>query len=170
MENTVSTAPTGHNTPRTVDVLAPQSAPPTPNVTGGYQYPDTFPLASVQAIVQIITGNKVAAQKAAFGKHIWVVQGYALMMLLGDPDANASLDLNLIGTSRTSPNTDVVVGILNSLVDQRDPSKLHTQAAENKVGDTLVKLSAPTALATVLQWSITKLLELVEQELVAAVV
>lgn len=144
-----------------------QSAPPAANVVGGYSYPSGFPYDSVKEVVRIVRENKLAEDKAAFGKHVWVVQGYAMAMLLGDPDSQQRLDFNVIGKKDLAPKDDVVVGILDSLMQSRGQGDLSPQS----LGDSgaMVKLSAPAAMSTLLRWSVTKLLELVEQELAAAI-
>ena len=143
-----------------------QSAPPTAGVVGGYSYPNYFPYDSVKEVIRMVTAKTMLTEKAAFGKHVWVVQGYAQSTLFGDPDANPKLDSGVIGGMTVSPQDDMVVGILNSLLESNRPNQVNAQAESGAT----VKLSAPAAMSTLLQWAVTKLLELVEQELAAAIV
>ena len=139
-----------------------QSAPPTPNVVGGYSYPDSFPYTSVSEVVRIVKSGDLASEKAAFGKHIWVVQGYAQSMLLGDPDkAKAGLDFNVIGVK--GEQKDIVIDLLDSLLKQHD--QVGPQALETETDQGLVKCSAGVPMAAILKWSVGQLLTLLEQEL-----
>jgi len=51
------------------------------------KYPDSLPLDSIKEIVRIIQAGNTVPEKAALAKHLWVVQGYAQKMLVGDPDS-----------------------------------------------------------------------------------
>ena len=160
--------PADPNTAQGTTALKPQSAPPTPNVVGGYSYPDSFPYDSVKEVVRIVRENKLVEEKSFFGKHVWVVQGYAMAMLLGDPNTQQKFDFNVIGKKNVALKDDVVIDILDSLMQSHDQNNLSPQSLSDE--GTMVKLSASTAMSTLLRWSVTKLLELVEQELAAVIV
>lgn len=50
-------------------------------------YPTTIPVASVQTIVTLLKERTVKENVQEFAKAIWEVQGYAQLMLIGEPGA-----------------------------------------------------------------------------------
>ena len=148
--------------------LNKHAASSTPGIVGGYSYPGGFPYESVKEVVRLVRENKLSDNKAVFGKHVWVVQGYAMSMLLGDPDSQQKLDFNMIGKKDIAPQDDMVVDILNSMLESHNKNGgLSPQALD---GGTIVKFSAPAAMSSLLRWAVTKLFELLEQELAGAIV
>ena len=138
--------------------VKPQAAPPTPGVLAGYSYPDQFPYQSVVEVVRIIKGNTLATEKSAFGKHVWVLQGFAQSKILGDPDSGS-----LIG-EKVIKSQDAVVDMLSEILQSHEAQlqKLGPQSASETPS---IKSTSGVPIATILKWAVTQLLTLIEQEL-----
>lgn len=128
-------------------------------------YPGEFPFNSVKEIVRIINGKSLSQERAAFGKHIWTVQGYAQSQLLGDPDTEMP---NLLDDGKVA---DPVVNMLEEILNahERKSSSPSPQALVES-GAPMVKMSLPAPMAMLLKWSVSQLMVLLEQELAAAMI
>lgn len=112
-------------------------------------YPAELPLEAIKEVVRIVQGGTVAQEKAAFGKNVWIVQGYAQSRVLGDPD-----QLTLMASPQVGE--DALVGILNQIV-------AHAESAPTPQAIDPALLTVPLEL--LLQWAVKQLLKLLEQEL-----
>lgn len=63
-------------------------------------YPDNVPFDSVREVVRIVKDGKVADERAAFGQHLWIVQGYVQSQVLGD---GAAQQPNVVGAASPAP-------------------------------------------------------------------
>lgn len=64
--------------------------------TFAVNYPDSVPFDSVREVVRIVKDGKIVAEKAAFGQHLWIVQGYVQSQALGDGAVDQP---NVVGTA-----------------------------------------------------------------------
>lgn len=48
-------------------------------------YPSELPLAEIRNVVQIVREQKIAEKKADFAYNLWIIQGYAMSRMVGDP-------------------------------------------------------------------------------------
>lgn len=122
---------------------------------GGLAYPTAFPFDSVKEVVRMVNSKSVLQERPAFARHLWVVQGYAMKQLLGDPDQ--AQDLNVL---QPAQRTDTVIDMLDQLLKQQAGPQ--AQALE---GGVPVVQALPLPVGMLLQWSITQLVMLLKEEL-----
>lgn len=63
-------------------------------------YPDSVPFDSVREVARIVKDHGLASEKAAFGQHLWIVQGYVQSQVLGDGAADQP---NVVGAAAPAP-------------------------------------------------------------------
>jgi len=107
---------------------------------GEQDYPSVLPIEGVQEIIRIVRAGSIVAERSAFAKHAWNVQGYLQKVVLGEPPV-------LIGTN--GPVSDVEV--LSAL------ESLKSNAYATAEGVTAPPLSLP--VQAILTWLVNKLLQ-----------
>lgn len=48
-------------------------------------YPSELPLQHIKNVIKIVASGEIASEKATFAHSLWVIQGFAQNMVLGDP-------------------------------------------------------------------------------------
>jgi hypothetical protein len=67
-------------------------------------YPKDFPLAETLELITIIRNGEVGAKKAQFGHNVWLIQGFAMRVTLGDPGTGLSeTDAGVVLTPSAAP-------------------------------------------------------------------
>ncbi|MCC9655294.1 hypothetical protein [Rhodopirellula halodulae] len=96
------------------------------------QYPDSLPLTEIKLIIDRLRSGTVDGHLDEFAHAIWVVQGYAQKMLIGEaktetPDAP---DFEL--TAQTADTSEQAIQALERAIDKRQElgeGEIVTQAA-----------------------------------------
>ena len=53
-------------------------------------YPANFPLEEVRSVLSIVKSQQIAANKERFAHDLWVIQGFAMSKILGEPNFSLS--------------------------------------------------------------------------------
>ena len=96
-------------------------------------YPSEFPLDSVKSIINIFRSGGVADNKELLAYDIWVVQGYAQKMLMGD------LDISAFAAEEALADTDAI-------------DELEKAAAKFESGDIVTHAAVPWLF--ILKWAL----------------
>jgi hypothetical protein len=103
-------------------------------------YPESLPLDEIKNVVNLVRNGQVKEKVKEFAHDVWIVQGYAQGMIIGNPDVDFSL---------MSQSAGDAVDALEKLAASEDTME--------------AQMAIPWQM--ILSWAVTKLLELVEEKL-----
>lgn len=109
-------------------------------------YPSTFPVNEGLEIVSILRSGNIVAKKAKLGYNIWLLQGYAQLSLLGDPN-----DVTPMAVGKTEMHAEVPANF-DAVNELEKVCKAHQSGAMQ------AQIAVPWQ--AILQWAFTQILPL----------
>jgi len=115
-------------------------------------YPTEFPLSIGLEVISLIKNRQLRSNRAKLAHHLWVLQGYAQLNLIGDP--NVAILASAAEPEAISNTSDVFV--FNA---SPDPVSILQRACDAQSPDNITsQIDIPWA--QLLQWAISELLKL----------
>lgn len=84
-------------------------------------YPTDLPLMEIQNVINIVRNGEIKTKVKDFSHDLWVVQGYAMGMIIGAPDGDFSL------STQAADDFDAIATLEKLCAD--DGSDISAQAA-----------------------------------------
>lgn len=110
-------------------------------------YPQSIPLNEIKIVIDLVRNGQVKSNLSAFAKNLWVVQGFAQKMLIGDGTGAAAPDFSL---TAQAAHFDAV-------------SELEKFVAKAENGEAAAQISIPWDL--IIQWALKYLMDLLQEKL-----
>lgn len=120
------------------------------------KYPTDVPLDEIKHLVELIRGGDLVNNKAEFAKDAWIVQGFVLVTVLGEPSVGPFVGSSALVTTKTLPalvSSDAdAIAVLEAIGDPV-PEGVSTALP-----------IPPELLSALAMWLIQKLLDLLNKK------